>query len=400
MIDARTLTLIEKDVAASIAGATSVEALHRSILPLEDLPGVHRLESYPVTVDEESEDQSLRSVSLLTAQRDNPGLRLVVDGCLMEDEAFVSHLNQCRRLLENGSSRIRETDSAHKRLRKRLADADLTARELRHRVGNSLQLIQDLVVLIGSENDINHSVVDRMEGCINAIAEVHKLFGVNGENGNVAIPTYLRALTSALQRGLTDERGHIVLYLEGDGFPSISERQATSIGLIIHELVMNARKHSTDPFVHILIRAEMQEGRLWIRFDEEEHTRKAEAGSSTRTSHPHHRSPSRQRRTKGKHIIEQLSLRSGGDILENKGYRFVASFPIRQASRLYEGIEEPELCGAATSDTGYSASRGGASLGGASLDVAETGAHRSGRIDHAVVGGYGLDAASHVGEVH
>ncbi len=390
MIDARTLTLIEKDVAASIAGATSVEALHRSLLPLEDLPGVHRLERYPAE-EEPAREDSIRSVPLLVAQRDMPGLRLLVDGCLMEDEGFVSLLNQCRRVLENGLSRIRETDSAHKRLQKRLADADLTARELRHRVGNSLQLIQDLVVLIGSENAINRAVVDRMEGCINAIAEVHKLFGANGENGNVAIPTYLRALTSALQRGLTDERGHIVLYLEGDGFPSISERQATSIGLIIHELVMNARKHSGEPFVRILIRAEIQEGRLWIGFDEEEHEREAEDGIPTQPPGSPSRRPSRQRPTKGKRIIEQLSQRSGGDILEDKGYRFVATFPIRQVPRLYEEIEAPELMA-----TGY----GGASLGGANLGVAETGAHRSGCIDHAMVGGYGLDASSHIGEIH
>jgi two-component sensor histidine kinase len=122
------------------------------------------------------------------------------------------------------------------------ARAALMVCEVDHRVMNSLQFVASLLHLqrrlVGPEVKEQLAIA---ENRILAVARVHQGFAANEAADRVTVPAYLRQLCSDLSTALGAR-----ISVEGSG-ASIPTTQILAIGLIVNELVTNAKKHGAEP---------------------------------------------------------------------------------------------------------------------------------------------------------
>lgn len=116
-------------------------------------------------------------------------------------------------------------------------------REMHHRVKNSLQTIASLLRL-----QIRYGKFESVEQVLNesinrvlAIASVHEL--LSGDNlDNVSIKKVADGVLAATARGMIPPDKRIEICIEGDDI-ILPARQATSVALILNELLQNAIEH-------------------------------------------------------------------------------------------------------------------------------------------------------------
>lgn len=260
--------------------------------------------------------------------------RMVVEPILASSAEFSETIRRARRLLRKGLERVEGRELELGRLRKELTDSRLATRELRHRVVNTLQAAQDVLVLIGGAAfGLGGVALEELESRINSLLAIQEFLGTEDTRREVPLPHYLRTLTLSLQRALVEGRGKLGLTLEGDGFGYISEHKATALGLTIHELVMNALKHCDAPFVKMELSAAPAEGGIRISFED---AGVLDSGSPDGRNGFAAAASIRRRRRRtnrgvGMKIVNQLIQRSGGRRLDDGSdpSRFSAFFPIR-----------------------------------------------------------------------
>lgn len=127
-------------------------------------------------------------------------------------------------------------------LTQRTKRLELTTREANHRIKNSLNLAAS-VVGIESEADSDPRVarlLGKISGRIGAIADLHDILAWNGADGRVNLNDYVLALAERIQRSaplairvrstLADET-------------TTSSDQATCLGMICNELLLNVAEH-------------------------------------------------------------------------------------------------------------------------------------------------------------
>lgn len=145
---------------------------------------------------------------------------------------------QMRRL---GSLAAIVMDQLEQRLsaRKAAQRAEMRASEVDHRAMNSLQFIASLLRLQSSAVDSRATSLELMaaSGRILAVARVHRAFSVDENLDRVPIVAYLQPLCGELSRSLATD-----IAFEGVE-ASVPNTQILAIGLIVNELVTNARKH-------------------------------------------------------------------------------------------------------------------------------------------------------------
>lgn len=123
--------------------------------------------------------------------------------------------------------------------REAVAQAKLMAREIDHRVMNSLQFVSGLLAMQSRQSD-TASAVDQLEAAANrvaAVARVHQHFYIEEAAETVSCITFLRRLCADLS-GILGRP----IAVDGAG-GSVPTSQIQSIGLIVNELVTNAAKH-------------------------------------------------------------------------------------------------------------------------------------------------------------
>ena len=144
-------------------------------------------------------------------------------------------------------------DVTSARLAARLKDdlvkeKDLLLRELEHRVANSLQIIASVLMQsarrVQSEETRSH--LRNAHHRVLSIATLQKQLSVSRES-EVELRQYFLGLCESIGASMIDDDGHIALHSNTDG-STATANVATSLGLIVTELVINALKHAfPDP---------------------------------------------------------------------------------------------------------------------------------------------------------
>jgi two-component sensor histidine kinase len=117
---------------------------------------------------------------------------------------------------------------------------DLAMREVHHRLKNSLQLISSLIRMRSAKysDPMIKAVVDDITSDLRAIAEVHSLVQTASSLGEVDIAHTVETLCSHLRKTYRAE-----VSCDTAGPIVISATHATSLSVIVNELVTNAVKH-------------------------------------------------------------------------------------------------------------------------------------------------------------
>jgi two-component sensor histidine kinase len=122
---------------------------------------------------------------------------------------------------------------------KSLSQANLLAREIDHRVMNSLQFVTAMLRLQGKKASGAEAAAE-IEAAANrvaAVARVHRHFHIEDDTATVPALTYLRRLCEDLS-------GILGVTVEVDGENGLLPTTSIQpVGLIVNELVINAAKH-------------------------------------------------------------------------------------------------------------------------------------------------------------
>ena len=137
---------------------------------------------------------------------------------------------------------LSERKAYEERLTQALADKDLLAREIDHRVKNSLAVVGSLLHMQrgGSTSEETRAALAEAGDRVMAVARIHEQLHKSHEVGVVAFGDYLRQMCADLGKTM---RGHGVTlecHAEAVDLPAES---ALSLALIANELVTNAFKH-------------------------------------------------------------------------------------------------------------------------------------------------------------
>ena len=119
-----------------------------------------------------------------------------------------------------------------------LSQAKLLAREIDHRVMNSLQFVSAMLRLEGKDaGDAAIGHLDAAAGRVEAVARVHRHFHLETDIVQVPAITYIRRLCDDLS-------GILGVPIEVDGESQMLPTTSIQpVGLIVNELVTNAAKH-------------------------------------------------------------------------------------------------------------------------------------------------------------
>ncbi|MER2267096.1 sensor histidine kinase [Methylobacterium oxalidis] len=199
-----------------------------------------------------------RAINVIIENRDGAFGVLEVDDSRegMFEEADIAFMQGFANLLGGAIERQR----TEVLLKAALARQDLLAREMSHRVKNSLTIVASLLALQakGSESeDVRNALIDARTR-VEAIAGVHDQLWRHSEPGEVDLALFLETLCANLQSGAPRH----TLVCRADPVHVPADR-AIPFGLLVNELVTNAIKYAyPDAGGEIRVRAERLENRL------------------------------------------------------------------------------------------------------------------------------------------
>lgn len=138
-------------------------------------------------------------------------------------------------------------------------------KEMHHRVKNNLQTIASLLRLQmrRTDGEETRQVLGESMNRILSIASTHQLLAQSGID-EVMIGEVIQNITSNALRYYSASRFHVTTSVEGDAF-QVSSDVATSVALIINELVENAMKYAFQDGDSGLIRIIVSKGELYSR---------------------------------------------------------------------------------------------------------------------------------------
>jgi len=126
-----------------------------------------------------------------------------------------------------------------------LRQKDVLLGEIQHRIGNSLQIIANIIMsklrTVVSEETRRH--LNDAHDRVISIAAVQRHLHLPGSSGSIELAPYLTKLCEAISESMIGDGRSIVLKVCGDSGRA-TNRKAESIGLIVTELVINSLKHA------------------------------------------------------------------------------------------------------------------------------------------------------------
>ncbi len=153
--------------------------------------------------------------------------------------------------------------SSRDALQAALKAKEILLKEVHHRVKNNLQVISSLTRLI-KDNPYSTDPFTELQGRVLSIAKVHELIYMNDGFEGIQLDEMVREIAS-LSIESFQHRFFVDLKLECDD-TEISIPEATTVTLILHELISNAFKHafSMERDNHLVIRSWSEETNLTI----------------------------------------------------------------------------------------------------------------------------------------
>jgi two-component sensor histidine kinase len=139
--------------------------------------------------------------------------------------------------------------------------SEVMAREMRHRVGNIMQLVQAIAQMTARSSADLTQFMPRFEGRMRALSEAHHL-----SSGNRQMPSDVETLLRILLSAYDPER----LLLSGPAV-SLDGEAAPRLALVIHELATNAAKYGALSLSHGVVKIEwrLRPGTLELDWHEE-----------------------------------------------------------------------------------------------------------------------------------
>jgi two-component sensor histidine kinase len=137
-----------------------------------------------------------------------------------------------------------ETAAARDRYKALAQERAVLLREVNHRVSNSLQLIASLLQFQarGATAEITEALMEA-HGRVLAVAKVHRSLYTSQNVQSVSLHRYIKALAEDIESAAGDDSGGDSFSLVADAI-EIEPDRAVAVGVMLTELVLNARKHA------------------------------------------------------------------------------------------------------------------------------------------------------------
>jgi two-component sensor histidine kinase len=236
----------------------------------------------------EVQDQPFDTL-LGTGQWNIPELKLLLANILQhhmvveayEVEADVSGLGQrtlllnARTLLYKGNDHglilltfedITARRAAERETAALLQHKEILLREMRHRVGNSLQIIASILLLKARTvcSDDTRLHLKDAHRRIMSLAAVQQQLDIIRPGEQIELAPHLSRLCKTLEASMVGDDGPVTIKVLADG-GTISSTATVSIGLIVTELVINALKHAfvADTTAALIVVAYEAAGAEW-----------------------------------------------------------------------------------------------------------------------------------------
>ena len=140
---------------------------------------------------------------------------------------------------------VTERRAAEQIARELLAEKEILAQEMQHRVGNSLQIVASILLLkaraVQSEEIRSH--LHDAHRRVMSVAAVQQQLQASGHGDAVELAPYLTRLCETLAGSMIGDTRPITLKAQVESGSMLSN-EAVSLGLIVTELVINALKHA------------------------------------------------------------------------------------------------------------------------------------------------------------
>lgn len=192
-------------------------------------------------------------------------LQVTVEELQVTAEELEEANSALRQLNADLEKRVEERTAA---LRQALAERDILldqkdmlAREIDHRVKNSLQMVASLLHMQSrTASEETRQALKVAMGRIHAVARVHALLYAKGYAGSVGFRNYLHDICANLADGFGIDQQRRTLVVEADPV-EVSADVALSLATVVNELVTNALWYAFDPD---------QAGTVWVQFRQED----------------------------------------------------------------------------------------------------------------------------------
>ncbi len=120
-------------------------------------------------------------------------------------------------------------------------------RELLHRVKNSFALIRSLIYLERQRLADSEAIkiLEELENRVGSLAHMYSLLNETGISQSVELDKYLQQISKSLANSFIEKNQNVSIKTDFDKIV-VSPKDASSIGLIIHELLTNSLKYAFD----------------------------------------------------------------------------------------------------------------------------------------------------------